>query len=66
LIGVGELARFYDPDLWYPDLDTCNNDLRRVLRAGDCILVKGSASSRMGAVVRALKELAEEPSVLQV
>jgi UDP-N-acetylmuramoyl-tripeptide--D-alanyl-D-alanine ligase len=66
LIGVGELARFYDPDLWYPDLDTCNNDLRRVLRPGDCILVKGSASSRMGAVVRALKELAEQPSVLQV
>jgi UDP-N-acetylmuramoyl-tripeptide--D-alanyl-D-alanine ligase len=65
LIGVGDLGRFYGPDLWYPDLESCNNDLRRVIRPGDCIFVKGSASAGMQAVVQALKELAEKPAVLQ-
>ena len=44
LIGVGELARDYSPDLWAPDADSAIDLVASELRPGDVALVKGSRS----------------------
>lgn len=51
VIGVGELAKHYDPDHWFPSSGDCADHLDELIRPDDCILVKGSASVRMSAVV---------------
>jgi UDP-N-acetylmuramoyl-tripeptide--D-alanyl-D-alanine ligase len=44
LIGVGELARDYSPDLWATDADAAVELVASELRPGDVALVKGSRS----------------------
>lgn len=57
LIGVGDLAKHYDPDHWFESSDTCADGIDRLLHINDCLLVKGSASARMGRVVTKLREI---------
>ncbi len=44
LIGVGELARDYSPDLWAADADEATALVGDELRPGDVALIKGSRS----------------------
>ncbi|KAA0273904.1 MAG: UDP-N-acetylmuramoyl-tripeptide--D-alanyl-D-alanine ligase [Acidobacteria bacterium] len=44
LIGVGELARDYEPDAWAPDADAAIAVVAPELRPRDVVLVKGSRS----------------------
>lgn len=57
VVGVGELAKHYEPDVWYPTSTACAGDLERLLAAEDCVLVKGSHSAHMERVVARLKEI---------
>lgn len=58
LVGVGELARHYDPDIWFENSEACADQIGNLVRPGDCILIKGSASTQMSKVVERLRELA--------
>lgn len=60
LIGVGDLAKHYRPDFWFDNSDACADGIDRLVRVGDCMLVKGSASIRMKRVVNRLQETAEK------
>jgi UDP-N-acetylmuramoyl-tripeptide--D-alanyl-D-alanine ligase len=44
LIGVGDLARDYEPDAWAPDADAAIALVAPELRPGDLVLIKGSRS----------------------
>jgi UDP-N-acetylmuramoyl-tripeptide--D-alanyl-D-alanine ligase len=57
LIGVGELAKLYDPDGLFDDSAACAAELESLLRPGDVVLVKGSASAKMSAIIRKLREI---------
>jgi UDP-N-acetylmuramoyl-tripeptide--D-alanyl-D-alanine ligase len=63
VIGVGELARNYEPDYWFPSSEACSSEIAALLRFGDCLLVKGSASNRMRVVADRIKEIAEKATV---
>jgi len=54
VIGVGEPARDYAPDEWFPDSVTCAQRLPALLADGDRILVKGSSSVKMHLIVKEL------------
>jgi UDP-N-acetylmuramoyl-tripeptide--D-alanyl-D-alanine ligase len=54
VIGVGELARDYAPDHWFPDSGECARHLHGLVGTGDCVLVKGSASVRMSVIIEPL------------
>jgi UDP-N-acetylmuramoyl-tripeptide--D-alanyl-D-alanine ligase len=54
VIGVGDLARSYDPAEWSPDAAGAVDIARNLLRPGDCILVKGSRASGLEIVAEAL------------
>jgi UDP-N-acetylmuramoyl-tripeptide--D-alanyl-D-alanine ligase len=56
LIGVGDLGRHYLPDHWFVDSGACANEVGSLLRTGDCVFVKGSASVRMAKVVAELQK----------
>ena len=56
VIGVGELARFYDPDVWAPDAAAALARARELVRPGDAVLVKGSRSVGLEAVAEGLRE----------
>ena len=58
-IGVGELARHYNPDHWFSTSRACAEQIAELVRPGDCLLVKGSASLEMGVIVRRVSELAD-------
>lgn len=58
LIGVGELSRHYSPDVWYDSIEACADGIEGLVRVGDCILVKGSHSTRMWKAVAKLRETA--------
>jgi UDP-N-acetylmuramoyl-tripeptide--D-alanyl-D-alanine ligase len=60
LIGVGELARWYASDQWYPTSRDCAEDIERLLEAGDCVLVKGSNAIQMECIVQKLKKIGRE------
>lgn len=60
LIGIGDATKQYDPDHWFETSGACADDIASLLRANDCLLVKGSAAARMGEIVIRLVELAEE------
>jgi UDP-N-acetylmuramoyl-tripeptide--D-alanyl-D-alanine ligase len=47
LVGVGELARDYAPDVWAPDPESAVDPVRELLAGGDALLVKGSRSVGM-------------------
>lgn len=55
VIGVGELARLYAPDYWFNDSEACAYEVRKLVRPGDCVLVKGSGATKVGKVVLELK-----------
>ena len=42
MIGIGELARHYRPDLWFATAEDCAATAQDWLRSGDRVLVKGS------------------------
>jgi UDP-N-acetylmuramoyl-tripeptide--D-alanyl-D-alanine ligase len=50
VVGVGELAREYDPTHWVPDAEAAATLLRDLLEPGDVVLVKGSRSVGLEAV----------------
>lgn len=60
LIGVGTLARHYDPQHWFADSGACAAALGGLIDARDCVLVKGSASVGLDRVVERLCALAGE------
>ena len=60
VVGVGELAKHYDPDYWFACSEACSREIERIVCSGDCLLVKGSASARMYVVVDKLKEIAKQ------
>jgi UDP-N-acetylmuramoyl-tripeptide--D-alanyl-D-alanine ligase len=54
VIGVGELARLYDPDVWAPDALVALERARELVRPDDAILVKGSRSVGLESVAEEL------------
>lgn len=64
LLGVSELAKHYNPDFWFENSDLCADEIERLARVGDCMLVKGSASTRMKQVVNRLQKVSERPEAL--
>ncbi len=54
LIGVGELARSYEPDDWSPDAASAIDMARKTIHPGDCVLVKGSRAAGLEVVAEAL------------
>jgi UDP-N-acetylmuramoyl-tripeptide--D-alanyl-D-alanine ligase len=44
ILGVGELARDYAPDVWAPDAEAAAPLADELIRAGDAALIKGSRS----------------------
>ena len=54
VIGVGELARNYEPGGWSPDATAATDMARNVIRPGDCVLVKGSRAAGLEIVAEAL------------
>lgn len=60
IVGVGPLARHYEPSHWFETADQCVAHLPRLLHAEDMVLVKGSASSKMASVAVAIRQLGDE------
>ncbi|MFT3960010.1 Mur ligase family protein [Propionivibrio sp.] len=58
LVGVGDLARRYNPDIWFETSEACADQIAKLVHPGDCVFVKGSASTRMSRVVERLREVA--------
>ena len=56
VIGVGELARGYDPDAWAATAAEAVSLARELVRPGDAVLVKGSRSIGLEIVAEALNE----------
>jgi UDP-N-acetylmuramoyl-tripeptide--D-alanyl-D-alanine ligase len=56
VLGIGELARGYQPDEWAPTAAEAVAVARDLVRPGDAILVKGSRSVGLEVVVEALLE----------
>jgi UDP-N-acetylmuramoyl-tripeptide--D-alanyl-D-alanine ligase len=56
VIGVGELARGYDPDAWAATAAEAIALARELVRPGDAVLVKGSRSVGLEIVAEALGE----------
>ena len=61
VIGVGELARAYEPDEWAANAADAASLARKLVRSGDVVLVKGSRSVGLEAVAEALAAV-EAPS----
>jgi UDP-N-acetylmuramoyl-tripeptide--D-alanyl-D-alanine ligase len=55
VIGIGELARHYQPDHWFADSDQAATGVVAFLQKGDSILVKGSHGIRTDKIVEALQ-----------
>ena len=58
VVGVGELARSYEPDNWCADPAAAVEMARKLVRPGDCVLVKGSRSAGLEVVAEALASVA--------
>ncbi|HXH98372.1 MAG TPA: UDP-N-acetylmuramoyl-tripeptide--D-alanyl-D-alanine ligase, partial [Gaiellaceae bacterium] len=54
VLGVGELARGYEPDAWAPTVAEAVELARALVRPGDVVLVKGSRSVGLEVVAAAL------------
>lgn len=55
IVGVGDLAKDYGPDLWFGDSEACAKGLHEWVRRGDCLLMKGSHSAKLRLVVKQLE-----------
>jgi UDP-N-acetylmuramoyl-tripeptide--D-alanyl-D-alanine ligase len=55
VLGVGELARNYEPDEWVPTAVEAAEVARGLVRPGDAVLVKGSRSVGLEVVADALQ-----------
>lgn len=67
IIGVGELAKGYEPDLWFDDSEACARTLAQWIRHGDCLLIKGSHSTHLRLVVKELERWgAKAPAEIDV
>jgi UDP-N-acetylmuramoyl-tripeptide--D-alanyl-D-alanine ligase len=60
VVGVGELARAYDPDEWVADAAAAVQLAREIVRPGDVVLVKGSRSVGLEIVAEALSGVAAQ------
>ena len=60
IIGVGALAKHYEPNQWFATSDECADKLTTFIREGDSVFVKGSHSVHLDRVVRRLKRIARE------
>jgi UDP-N-acetylmuramoyl-tripeptide--D-alanyl-D-alanine ligase len=65
VIGVGELARHYGPNHWFPDSSECARQVHGLVGAGDCVLVKGSASVRMHVIIDLLQAVSSRGGVAE-
>jgi len=54
VIGVGELARNYAPDIWVADAAAARERVRELVQPGDVVLIKGSRSVGLEVVAEAL------------
>jgi len=54
VIGVGELARSYEPGVWCPDPSSAIDMTRTLIKPGDCVLVNGSRAAGLEVVAEAL------------
>lgn len=54
VVGVGELAKEYGGNFWYPDSTIAARELLAVIHQGDTVLVKGSHGIHMEVIVRAI------------
>jgi UDP-N-acetylmuramoyl-tripeptide--D-alanyl-D-alanine ligase len=54
VIGVGDLARSYEPDEWCPDATAAVETARQLIRPGDHVLVKASRAAGLEIVAEAL------------
>ena len=59
VIGVGDLARHYEPDHWFATSVACAQQIRGLVQPGDQVLVKGSAGIHLEHVVQRLREIGE-------
>ena len=57
IVGVGELARHYQGAHWYATSAECASVIDSIVRADDCVLVKGSNSVNLKLVIERLKTL---------
>ena len=57
MIGVGPLARGYDPDAWAPTAAEAAELARELVQPGDVVLVKGSRSVGLEVVAEALSTM---------
>jgi len=55
VFGIGEYARGYEPDYWFPDIESCCASLPNLIKNGDCVLVKGSHSASLHMVAKYIK-----------
>jgi UDP-N-acetylmuramoyl-tripeptide--D-alanyl-D-alanine ligase len=56
IVGVGDGARLYRPDVWFENSEACAEHVSGLVKDTDCVLVKGSASVELGKVVARLRE----------
>jgi len=57
VIGVGELARNYEPGDWSADATAAIDMARNVIHPADCVLVKGSRAAGLEVVAEALASI---------
>ncbi len=56
VVGVGELARHYQPDRWFANSGEASREILAIVREGDSILVKGSHGVHMEKIVMVLNK----------
>ena len=59
VVGVGDLAQQYQPDLWFPTSAACAAEISDFVSAGDVVLVKGSHSVGLVVVNDAIRRWAD-------
>lgn len=56
VVGVGELAKHYQPNFWYSSSQEAANHLADFINGGESVLVKGSRAIKMEVIIKALEE----------